>query len=79
MSERKLVIRHPLLAGCFRDLSPSIALKRNNLAVDLTVSSLYADVENPEFLGKTGGNSRSERAGVVILLVTCELAPKIQL
>jgi hypothetical protein len=28
--------------GPFRRLSPSIALKRNFLAVDLTVSSLYA-------------------------------------
>ncbi len=37
---------HPLTArlafGIYRPLSPSIALKRNYLAVDLTVSSLFA-------------------------------------
>ena len=33
----------------FRDLSPSIAPKRNFLAVDLTVSSLYAYEKNSIF------------------------------
>jgi hypothetical protein len=39
--ESNAALQHRGAPG-FRHLSPSIVLKRNNLAVDLTVSSLYA-------------------------------------
>ena len=38
-----------LLPGTSRRLSPSIAIKRNVLAVDLTVSSSYAQQKSRDF------------------------------
>jgi hypothetical protein len=43
MSEAGSSLPGGVAARTFRHLSPSIALKRTFLAVDLTVSSLYAE------------------------------------